>query len=264
MPAKLYTIGSQSRTLKQWREILGELPKDKIIYDRVWKGMSFIEAITYVRPQTVYIGEQYGQLEVIGNPYTSKKGTNRYCKVKCSCGIIKEVRTNNLKRGVTKSCGCLHREVIKQVNKTHGLSYHPLYSTWKAMNDRCNKPTADSYSNYGGKGVYVCDEWHIDNPEGLTNFIRDMYPTWKEGYQLDKDIKATPGETKCYSKSTCVWVTPAENVRAASITKLTVDQVKEIKRRSALGHSQPDIAKDFKVSQQTISAIATAKNWSNI
>jgi len=33
-------------------------------------------------------------------------------KVRCSCGQVKDVRLDSLKRGATRSCGCLQRQVL--------------------------------------------------------------------------------------------------------------------------------------------------------
>ena len=196
---KLYIIGSQSRTLKQWREILGDLPLREVIRDRVNRGWSFMEAIS--RP--------------------SKR-------------------------------------------EKHGLRNHPLYKIWVGINRRCNNPNFKYYKNYGAKGITVCPEWHIDNPNGCRNFIDDMYLSYKEGYQLDKDIKAAPGQPKCYSKDTCCWVRCVKNNRHRASTKLTEKDVKEIKRRLNLNHSQTDIAKDYGVSQGHIANIKLGNTWKDI
>lgn len=200
--ARLYTIGSQSRTYREWQKILGKLHHNDTIKFRIDKqGMSFIEAIT------------------------TPLNTNRA------------------------------RNVI------HSLSYHPLYQTWLGMHYRCYNPHQKSYKYYGAKGVTVCWEWHQDNKEGLQNFIDDMYPTYKKGYQLDKDIRAKAGQPKVYSKDTCCWVTNVENSRKAN-AKLTVIQVKEIKNRLANGlETDTIIAKDYGVARKTINDIKIGKRW---
>lgn len=43
---------------------------------------------------------------------------------------------------------------------THGMSRHPLYSTWVNIIDRCENPHAQRYRDYGGRGIAVCREWH--------------------------------------------------------------------------------------------------------
>jgi hypothetical protein len=48
-----------------------------------------------------WIGMKFGQWKVIG------VGTNRRYLCECSCGNIKSVFIENLKRGLSKSCGCM-------------------------------------------------------------------------------------------------------------------------------------------------------------
>lgn len=259
----LYTIGTQSRTLKQWKQIFGDtIPPEPTIKSRISRaGMTFFEAITYVKPDPIYVGEIYNEIEVLEVPIKKSKAN---CKARCYCGKEFWISIYSLKTGHTKSCGCYRKEIQGTQNKTHGLSKHILYSPWKSMNERCNNPKDSCFHLYGGAGVTVCPEWHQNNPNGIKNFIRDMYTNYKEGYQLDKDIRAIPGQPKVYSKDTTCWVSPTDNSRASSNTKLTVDQVKEIKQRLSLGHLQKDIAKDFNVAPGTVSSIKTSKTWRDI
>lgn len=36
----------------------------------------------------------------------------------------------------------------------------PWYNSYKSMMDRCYRENANNYSNYGGRGITVCKEWH--------------------------------------------------------------------------------------------------------
>ena len=38
----------------------------------------------------------------------------------CDCGVQKTVFTQSLIRGLTKSCGCLQKELAAKAKKTHG------------------------------------------------------------------------------------------------------------------------------------------------
>lgn len=40
------------------------------------------------------------------------KASHQYWICKCDCGNIVEVNSDNLRRGLTQSCGCLHSEII--------------------------------------------------------------------------------------------------------------------------------------------------------
>ncbi len=70
-----------------------------------------------------------------------------------------------------------------------GRKAHPLYDIWAKMVSRCTRPSDPSYSNYGGRGITVCDEWLTDffafagyvgeRPEG-------RYPSGFPLYTLDR------------------------------------------------------------------------------
>ncbi len=52
-----------------------------------------------------------------------------------------------------------HRRIVSDAARTHGLSRHPLYGTWRKMRRRCENPVVKDYPNYGGRGIRVCPEW---------------------------------------------------------------------------------------------------------
>lgn len=45
----------------------------------------------------------------------------------------------------------------RQIN--HGLTHTKLYRRWLNMLSRCYDKNAPNYSEYGGRGITVCDEW---------------------------------------------------------------------------------------------------------
>ena len=140
-----------------------------------------------------------------------------------------------------------------RASKTHGLSKHPMYPVWAAMNNRCNNPKDTDYKSYGAKGVYVCERWHKYNPDGLKNFVDDMYPTWKKGLTLDKDKLAKPGVVKCYSPETCCWLTISEQ---HLYTERFIDNT--LKREIARKYKQArksiidELSQEYGVSRQTV------------
>lgn len=103
-----------------------------------------------------------------------KRGRNRmYWLCRCSCGREKWVIADALKSGATKSCGCLNDEVRRSL--VHGESARdggaasPTYNSWHSMKQRCTNPSDDRFSQYGGRGITVCERWMK-----FDNFLADM------------------------------------------------------------------------------------------
>ena len=80
---------------------------------------------------------------------------------------------------------------------------HPLYNTWQSMRARCNNPNNPAYHDYGGRGVFVCDEWN-----DFWQFVEDMGPKPTPQHTLDKDI--IKAGNLVYCKEFCCWATKAE------------------------------------------------------
>lgn len=76
---------------------------------------------------------------------------------------------------------------------------HYLYNTWNCMTQRCENPNNSNYTQYGLKGIDVCERWSSFNPEGFNNFIHDMGDR-PEGMTLDR-IDTYKG----YSVDNCRW-----------------------------------------------------------
>ena len=106
--------------------------------------------------------QRFGRLVVekrVDN-YISPKGlkfSQWLCK--CDCGNECVVRSIHLRTGYVQSCGCLK---LKQ----KGNTAKRLWKVWDAMIHRCENEKDRHYSDYGGRGIKVCDKWHsYDNFE---------------------------------------------------------------------------------------------------
>lgn len=122
-------------------------------------------------------GQRVGRLLVL---YECKKRKNGrpvwHCR--CDCGREVDVAAVNLRRGETKSCGCLKLDLLT----THGYTRHRLYRVWHDMRQRCENPNTPGYHNYGGRGIAVCVEWY--DP---AVFIRwALANNWTRGLQLNR------------------------------------------------------------------------------
>jgi hypothetical protein len=98
-------------------------------------------------------GKRFGRWVVI-----AYAGRSRWSCV-CDCGVHRVVDGNMLRRGESKSCGCLHRELAKARATKHGMRGTPEYRSWQAMKSRCFNPRNPAYENYGGRGIVPCEEW---------------------------------------------------------------------------------------------------------
>lgn len=112
-------------------------------------------------------GQRFGRLTVISQTDRRNTRGSIVWKCRCDCGKYVFVDGGPLKSGRTQSCGCLHRDnvLLNPPHKSHGGTRDRLYSIWSGMKDRCYRPLNSRYKDYGGRGIYVCEEWRHDYAE---------------------------------------------------------------------------------------------------
>lgn len=137
------------------------------------------------------------------------------------------------------------------IREYHGMARSDEYVIWNHMKDRCSKSALDSWRRYGERGIYVCDEWK----NSFKSFYRDMGPR-PEGKQIDRINNDGP-----YCKENCRWVTPAENSRNRSTSKLTIDDVIYIRRSEK---TNSELSKEFNCKRQTIGNIRKYRSWKEV
>ena len=52
----------------------------------------------------------------------------------------------------------------------HGMARTSEYAAWIQIKQRCFNPNDKSYSNYGGRGIKICNRWK----NSFENFFTDM------------------------------------------------------------------------------------------
>lgn len=95
-------------------------------------------------------------------------------------------------------------------------SKHPLYGRWSDIKKRCFNPNCDSYCDYGGRGITICDEWNTDFYE-FVNHLSSLPNALKEGYSIDRvnnDGNYEPGNVRWADRHT-----QATNTRMQSGSK---------------------------------------------
>ena len=151
-------------------------------------------------------------LEDLGMQYASKasKQKRRYGLYKCYCGNEFRTSTYEVNSRRIISCGCNRREKLIERSSVHKLCKHRLYNIWSNMISRCYKENHKRYSDWGGRGITVCEEWHK-----IENFIDDMYPSFIEGLTLDRK-----NNNLGYSIDNCRWTTKTTQSRNQRLIKV--------------------------------------------
>ena len=163
-----------------------------------------------------YLNVQKGMVftrwRVVGEVFWKNRPTNGYKEwfvlCECSCGTLRAVRIAQLFNGHSTSCGCIKREQFYDMSYRHGENLPGkrthLYRVWDGMTQRCLNANHDSYKDYGGRGIGICEEWR-----DFINF-RDWANThgFHPELQLDR-INNNLG----YFPGNCRWVTEPVNKR---------------------------------------------------
>ncbi|MBF0553649.1 MAG: AP2 domain-containing protein [Nitrospirae bacterium] len=124
----------------------------------------------------------------------------------CGKGFITQITSVNC--GETKSCGCYHIQRTKEANTKHGIADTPLHNLWKSMKGRCYCINDESYINYGGRGITVCDEWKNDSSAFIKWALKNDYINRHNGRskidinRINNDGNYEPGNCEFTDRST--------------------------------------------------------------
>lgn len=134
-------------------------------------------------------GLVFGSLRVLEKSDVSLGGKARWV-CSCSCGKALVVFGGSLRAG-QQSCGCKRKSRL-----THGMSGTKTFSIWRGMIQRCTNNKLESFKNYGGRGISVCDKWL----SSFADFYSDMGEC-PEGYSIERnDVNGN------YEPSNCKWI----------------------------------------------------------
>lgn len=157
-------------------------------------------------------GRRFGRLTVVHREENGKGREPRW-RVRCKCGKEKVVHGRNLRKGRTRSCGCLNAEMSgerwRELFSTHGRSKDGIYRIWQGMKNRCLNPQNKHYKDYGGRGIRVCKRWLK-----FENFFQDMGEKPK---RMTLDRRDNDGN---YEPENCRWATRKTQQRNTRATRM--------------------------------------------
>lgn len=115
-------------------------------------------------------GDVHSRLTIIEEDPTLDKGQRRYYFCKCECGKITRVEGYTLRKGITKSCGCIWDEIFL---KTRGeISWNYYYSTYKTAAKSRNHKFEITKQEFKEMAIQDC-QYCGQSPERYTYYDKN-------------------------------------------------------------------------------------------
>ena len=182
-------------------------------------------------------GMRFGRLTVQERAASDSQGTRWRCS--CDCGGTTVVGGSVLTRGTTKSCGCLRKDVMRDLGKssrTHGHGKNggsQTHRSWRNMVKRCTDPSDRAWKRYGGRGIKVCPSW----ANSFEAFLADLGAAPK-GMTIER--RDNDGD---YAPENCFWASRKRqaNNRSSNIRATINGETLTVAEWAARLHLRPGL-----------------------
>lgn len=129
------------------------------------------------------------------------------------------------------------------------------YKSWWAARKRCTNPEARQWSDYGGRGITMCERWCAS----FEAFLADVGPSPSRQHTLGRIDNDGP-----YAPHNVRWETMTEQNRNTRATVLTAEKVAMAKRRHLDGERIADLAREIGVKNITLWQAIKGVSWADV
>lgn len=185
------------------------------------------------------VGSSFGNWKVLSFVCVREVGKSHVkkafwlCECQCEKKTLREIPTDSLVSGNSKSCGCRKIELLNARSTKHGFARRgkngsSIYHVWSSMRNRCLNPNDQQYKYYGGRGVTICDEW-------ASSFIAFKDWAFENGYSVGLTIDRVDNNGN-YEPDNCRWTdmkTQANNSRRCTYVTIN-DETHTVKEWSEI------------------------------
>lgn len=141
-------------------------------------------------------------------------------------------------------------------NEQHGMTNSSEYMVWQNIKNRCLYEDYRDYHCYGGRGITICDRWK----NSFIAFYEDMGAKPFPEAQIDRE-----DNDGNYEPNNCRWTTAKVNARNRSTGKLTIENVREMRKLYKSGTmTQCELAEKYNIAKPGVSCIMSNKTWKEI
>lgn len=162
-------------------------------------------------------GQRFASLLALSNTGERTRSNDLKWRFRCDCGNEFVANGYYARSGKIVSCPSCAAERTRQASVKHGKSNTREFGIWIGMHTRCYNAKAKSFTDYGGRGIDICERWK----NSFDNFLSDMGAAPSKEHSIDR--RDNDGN---YEPGNCYWATRAEqaNNKRNSI-RISIDGV---------------------------------------